>query len=59
MNSAADTTTDVLCSPTALVPIGLSLGAALIVLVHLGFFGSNPGPDEGGAGSGRERHDVR
>ena len=47
MNSTADTTTDVLCCPTALVPIGLSLGALLIVLLHFGLFGSDPNPDEG------------
>jgi len=49
MNTTADTTTDVLCCPTALVPIALSLGALLIVLVHFGFFGADPGPDEGAA----------
>lgn len=47
MNSSADTTTDVICCPTALVPIGLSLGAVLIVLLHFGFFGSDPAPDDG------------
>lgn len=46
MNSPAETTKAVLCSPTALAPIGLSLVALLIVVMHLGLFGSNPGPDQ-------------
>jgi hypothetical protein len=49
MNSTAETTTEVLCCPTALVPIGLSLGALVIALVHFGFFGADLGPDEGAA----------
>lgn len=49
MNSTAETTTDVFCSPTALVPTVLSLGALIIVLMHYGFFGSDPSTDEGAA----------
>jgi hypothetical protein len=49
MNSTADTTTDVLFSPTALLPVGLALSAVLVVLTHFGLFGSDPGSDEGAA----------
>lgn len=52
LNSTANSTPDtheVLCCPTALIPVGLALGALLIVLVHLGFFGSGRGPDQGAA----------
>jgi len=36
---------EVLCCPTALLPIGLSLGALLVVVLHVAFFGSAPEPD--------------
>lgn len=39
MNSSVDTR-EVLCCPTALLPIGMSLGALLIVLLHLAFYGA-------------------
>lgn len=42
-------TREVLCSPTALLPIGLSLGALLVVLIHIAFFGAASAPDEGAA----------
>lgn len=49
MNSTADNTTYVLFSPTALVPLGFSLGALLIVLTHFGLHASDPNSDEGAA----------
>jgi hypothetical protein len=42
-------TREVLCCPTALLPIGLSLGSLLIVLMHIAFFGAAAGPDEDAA----------
>ena len=48
MSSNPDTR-EVLCCPTALLPLGLSLGALLVVLLHIAFFGSDSGPDEGAA----------
>ena len=48
MNSSPDTR-EVLCCPTALLPIGLSLGALLIVLLHIAFFGAASAPDEDAA----------
>ncbi len=39
MNSSPDTR-EVLCCPTALLPIGLSLGSILIVFMHLAFYGA-------------------
>jgi hypothetical protein len=48
MNSSPDTR-EVLFCPTALLPIGLSLGALLIVLMHIAIFGSASGPDEDAA----------
>jgi hypothetical protein len=48
MNSSPDTR-EVLCCPTALLPIGLSLGALLIVLIHIGFYGRTSGLDAGAA----------
>ena len=48
MNSGP-TTREVLCCPTALLPVALALGALLIVLTHIAFFGSAAGPDEGAA----------
>jgi hypothetical protein len=44
MNSSPDAR-DVLCCPTALLPIGLSLGALLVVLIHIAFYGSTSAPD--------------
>jgi hypothetical protein len=38
-------TREVLCCPTALLPLGLSLGALLVVLIHVASVGSAPGPD--------------
>ena len=48
MNSSPDTR-EVLFCPTALLPIGLSLGALLIVILHIATFGSAAGPDEDAA----------
>ena len=48
MNSSPDTR-EVLCCPTALLPLGLSLGALLVVLLHIAFFGPASAPDEGAA----------
>lgn len=48
MSSSPDTR-EVLCCPTALLPIGLSLGALLVVLLHVAFFGAASAPDEGAA----------
>jgi hypothetical protein len=48
MNSSPDTR-EVLCCPTGLLPIGLSVAALLVVLLHVAFFGSAPAPDEGAA----------
>jgi hypothetical protein len=48
MNSSPDTR-DVLCCPTALLPIGLSLAALLIVLLHVAFFGAASAPDKDAA----------
>jgi hypothetical protein len=48
MSSTPDTR-EVLCCPTGLLPIGLSLGALLIVLLHVAFFGADSAPDEGAA----------
>jgi hypothetical protein len=47
MNSNPDAR-EVLCCPTGLLPIGLSLGALLIVFMHIAFYGPAPEP-EGGA----------
>ena len=38
-------TREVLCCPTALLPIGLSLGALLVVLIHVASGDPAPGPD--------------
>ena len=48
MSSTPDTR-EVLCCPTALLPIALALGALLIVLLHIAFFGADSAPDEGAA----------
>lgn len=45
MNFSPDTH-EVLCSPTALLPIGLSLGALLVVLIHIACFGPVYGADQ-------------
>jgi|SRR6185437_7222707 hypothetical protein len=45
MNFTPDTR-EVLCCPTALLPLGLSLGALLVVLVHVASFGPVHGPEE-------------
>jgi hypothetical protein len=48
MSSSPDTR-EVLCCPTGLLPIALSLGALLIVLLHIAFFGADSAPDEDAA----------
>ena len=48
MNSNPDAR-EVLCCPTGLLPIGLSLSALLIVFMHIAFFGPGPEPDAGAA----------
>ena len=45
MNFTADTR-EVLCSSTGLLPLGLSLGALLVILIHVAAAGPAPGPDE-------------
>ena len=45
MNNSPDTR-EVLCCPTGLLPIGLSLGALLVILIHVASSGPVPGPDE-------------
>ena|SRR5215469_7173024 len=44
MNFNSDTR-EVLCCPTGLLPFGLSLGALLVVLIHVASSGPVPGPD--------------
>ena len=40
---------EVLCCPTGLLPIGLSLGALFVVFIHVAFVGATSAPDEDSA----------